>query len=134
MRNPTRSDNEWMELITQCRQSGLTDHAWCANNGIPDSTFYNAVARLHKKACALPDRAYTRTDIDLTSGQDVVEIGIVQDKPLPSAVPARQMLQQHHDNSHMIEILLGPSSIRIPADADPSVLCMAIREIGRLSC
>ena len=29
-----RSDKEWMELITLCRQSGLSDSAWCMNNGI----------------------------------------------------------------------------------------------------
>lgn len=26
---PGRSLEEWMELVTECRQSGLTDAAWC---------------------------------------------------------------------------------------------------------
>ena len=28
-RAPGRSLDEWMELVIQCRQSGLTDAAWC---------------------------------------------------------------------------------------------------------
>ena len=28
-RAPGRSLDEWMKLVTECRQSGLTDAAWC---------------------------------------------------------------------------------------------------------
>ena len=42
-----RSLDEWMELVTECRQSGLTDAAWCNEHGISPSCFYNAVTRLH---------------------------------------------------------------------------------------
>ena len=49
-RAPGRSLDEWMELVTECRQSGLTDAAWCNEHGISPSCFYNAVTRLRKKA------------------------------------------------------------------------------------
>ena len=42
-RAPGRSLEEWMELVTECRQSGLTDAAWCNEHGISPSCFYNAV-------------------------------------------------------------------------------------------
>ena len=45
-----RSLDEWMDLVTECRQSGLTDAAWCNEHGISPSCFYNAVTRLRKKA------------------------------------------------------------------------------------
>ena len=48
-RTPGRSLEEWMELVTECRQSGLTDAAWCNEHGISPSYFYNAVTRLRKK-------------------------------------------------------------------------------------
>lgn len=48
-RAPGRSLDELMELITECRQSGLTDAAWCNEHGISPSCFYNAVTRLRKK-------------------------------------------------------------------------------------
>lgn len=34
----TSKDEHWLELITQCRSSGLTDRQWCIENGIPVST------------------------------------------------------------------------------------------------
>ena len=45
-RAPGRSLDEWMKLVTECRQSGLTDAAWCTEHGISPSSFYNAVTRL----------------------------------------------------------------------------------------
>lgn len=33
-RAPGHSLDEWMELVIQCRQSGLTDAAWCNEHGI----------------------------------------------------------------------------------------------------
>lgn len=38
-RAPGRSLDEWMELVIQCRQSGLTDAAWCNEHGISPSCF-----------------------------------------------------------------------------------------------
>ena len=32
-RAPGRSLEEWMELVTECRQSGLTDATWCNEHG-----------------------------------------------------------------------------------------------------
>ena len=52
-RAPRRSLDDWMELVTECRQSGLTDAAWCEAQGISPSCFYNAVSRLRKKAARL---------------------------------------------------------------------------------
>lgn len=48
-RAPRCSLDDWMELVTECRQSGLTDAAWCEAQGISPSCFYNAVFRLRKK-------------------------------------------------------------------------------------
>lgn len=40
-RAPRRSLDDWMELVTKCRQSGLTDAAWCEAHGIsPSFRFY----------------------------------------------------------------------------------------------
>ena len=72
-RAPGRSLDEWMELVIQCRQSGLTDAAWCNEHGISPSCFYNAVTRLRKKACQIPEPADKASTLDLTSHkQDVV--------------------------------------------------------------
>lgn len=66
-RAPRRSMEEWMELVTECRQSGLTDAAWCHEHGISPSCFYNAVTRLRKRACQIPEPVGKATTLDLTS-------------------------------------------------------------------
>ncbi|MFQ7262812.1 MAG: IS66 family insertion sequence element accessory protein TnpA [Lachnospiraceae bacterium] len=45
----TSNDDHWLELISQCRASGLTDRQWCIGNGISASTFYYHVRDLQKK-------------------------------------------------------------------------------------
>ena len=51
-RAPGRSLDEWMDLITECRQSGLTDAAWCNEHGISPSCF---TMRLPVFVKGLPD-------------------------------------------------------------------------------
>ena len=76
-RAPRRSMEEWMDLVTEYRQSGLTDTAWCHEHGISPSCFYNAVTRLRKRACQIPEPVGKATTLDLTSHkQDVVQIAI----------------------------------------------------------
>lgn len=65
----TSNDEHWLELITQCRSSGLTDRQWCIQNGIPVSTFYYHVRTLRKKASKIPEAADA-----VTQKQEVVQI------------------------------------------------------------
>ena len=45
-RAPGRSLDEWMELVTECRQSGLTDAAWCNEHGISDENKTYSISAL----------------------------------------------------------------------------------------
>ena len=72
----TSNDDQWLELISQCRASGLTDRQWCIQNGISVSTFYYHVRDLRKKACAIPEAA----DAALQE-QEVVQIPLWEMKP-----------------------------------------------------
>lgn len=65
----TSNDEYWLELITQCRSSGLTDRQWCMQNGIPVSTFYYHVRTLRKKSCEIPESVDA-----VTQKQEVVQI------------------------------------------------------------
>ena len=87
-RAPGRSLDEWMELVTECRQSGLTDAAWCDEQGVSPSCFYNAVTRLRKKACQIPEPAPKVNTLDLTSHkQDVVQIAIEPESSPTGLIP-----------------------------------------------
>ncbi|MFQ6806673.1 MAG: IS66 family insertion sequence element accessory protein TnpA [Lachnospiraceae bacterium] len=35
MEHPRRSSQEWLDLITDCRTSGMTITAWCKAHAIP---------------------------------------------------------------------------------------------------
>ena len=74
-----RNKQEWFQLITECRRSGLSDHEWCARNDISSSAFYKAVRRLRAAACEIPERSVSFGVCDLTSSvkQDVVPVQIV---------------------------------------------------------
>ena len=50
-----QKDEYWLDCIQQCRVSGLSDYAWCSQNGIPTSSFYYNIKRLRKKASMIPD-------------------------------------------------------------------------------
>lgn len=46
------TDEEKLKLIMECRNSGLSDHQWCIENNIPNSTMYNWIKKLRNNACS----------------------------------------------------------------------------------
>lgn len=133
-----RSQDEWFQLIQECRSSGLSDRTWCEQHGILVSSFYNAVKRLRKRACDIPNSSNRRTyALDLTSAnkQEAVQIDICP-APYPEAVPsAKQMCPAPHlDNSHTIELMMGDVSLKVSNSADPVLLQQIIRMLRPVSC
>ena len=129
LRAKNRSLDEWMDLITECRRSGLCDADWCKKNGIHPSSFYNAVSKLRRKACSLPERTANHNVVDLTaSNPDVVQFSIIPDKPQAPAMPASMSMkpEANLDNSHTIEIAVSGSYVRVKNDADPMLLQQVI--------
>lgn len=56
MKSDRRSKQEWMELIHECRTSGMTASAWCEQHSIPRKSYTNAVSRLVREG--LVERVY----------------------------------------------------------------------------
>lgn len=131
--NPRRSDSEWTKLIAECRRSGLSDDCWCKNNGIPVSTFYNAVSRLRKKGCHIPFRE-KQDAINLTASQDVVPISIIPEMPevsshpIPTAATGAAPIQTTPRS--VIEILTGNAVIRVSNGTDPQLLSHVLHLMG----
>ncbi len=48
-----RTDEEWMNLIHECRASALSDKNWCEEHPISVSSFYYQVRRLLKMVCKI---------------------------------------------------------------------------------
>ena len=64
----TLNDEHWLNLITQCRSSGLTDRQWCIENGIPVSTFYYHVRAEYSGQfyTVIPEVGNRRSDVKET--------------------------------------------------------------------
>lgn len=122
-RAPGRSLDEWMKLVTKCRQSGLTDAAWCTEHGISPSSFYNAVTRLRKRACQIPDPVGKANTIDFTfHKQDVVQIAIEPENSPEELLPHARTGSMYLDNSHTIEIEAKGLLIRMNNNVQPVLL------------
>ena len=130
---------EWMDLNTECLQSGLSDGSWCDQQNILSSNSYNAVSKLREMAFAISDPAdKARIAMDFMAKQEEVKIDNVPDYEmypvkLIAIVCARQEIQEYLDNSHKIEIILDSASIRICNGAD-SMLQAAIRMLRTDLC
>ena len=120
-----RSDEEWIQLITSCRQSGLSDKKWYVSNGIVVISFYNAVVRLRQKACQIPEREQNAERIyDLTASSlpDVVPISVIPENKTSHAAPALQDAAAHYDNSHMVQIMAEKFSVQLCNGTDPALV------------
>lgn len=134
-RAPGRSLDEWMELVTECRQSGLTDAAWCNERGISSSCFYNAVSRLRKKACQVPDPVRKASNFDLTSHkQDVVQIAIEPETSPAELLPHAENRSMYLDNSHTIEIEVKGLLVRMSNDVQPVLLKLLLDALKEPLC
>ena len=138
-----RSDQEWFEIITACRQSGLSDAKWCEANGIPGSSLWHAIKRLQSKAYAIPTPTITDVNpLDFTSNQEVVRIDITQDSTpakYDEAVLASKAAAtpSYLDNSHTIEIQIGDTVIRLSNNADPTlvkIITLSLMNGGNYAC
>ena len=130
-----RSLDEWMELVTECRQSGLTDAAWCNEHGISPSCFYNAVTRLRKKACQIPNPVGKASALDLTSQkQDVVQIAIEPELSPAELFQDERSSSMYLDNSHTIEIEADGLLIRMSNEIKPLLLKMLMDTLRESLC
>lgn len=134
-RAPGRSLEEWMALVTECRQSGLTDAAWCNEHGISLSCFYNAVTRLRKKACQIPEPIGKASTLDLTSHkQDVVQIAIEPEASPAELISDNESNSIHLDNSHTIEIEAEGLLIRMSNEIKPVLLKILMDTLKESLC
>lgn len=126
-----RTDQEWLELIKECRSSGLSDKDWCDINNISRSSFYYHLRRLRKQACEIPE-ALTPGKISLR--QEVVPVEIQDDNdtaiPVLPADPVPQLYGP--ENSPAICIRLKNIRIDILNGAGSDVIRNTLAVVGSL--
>ena len=122
MRAKRISSDEQLKLITECRQSGLSDYQWCQANDVNPGTFYNWISRLRKKGITIPV-SVAATEPTTAGLQEVVKVDLVPghefmpgrliSNDCPGHVPAA-MAQK----GPAVEISLGNATIRFFQGAD----------------
>lgn len=78
-RHPRRTDEEWMNLIQECRSSGPSDKCWCEEHHIHTSNFYYQIRRLRKMACEIPEPAHSA----FTKKPEIVQLSFDVPGPCP---------------------------------------------------
>ena len=134
-RTPGRSLDEWMQLVTECRQSGLTDAAWCHEHDISPSCFYNAVSRLRKSACQIPPSTAKSGTVDLTAHrQDVVQIAIEPEDISTQPLYGQESEPVYTDVPHTIEIKAKGLLIHLSNSVHPTLLRTLIESLKESLC
>lgn len=121
---------EQINLITECRNSGMTDAEWCRQNGIAPSTFYNWVTRRRRAACPIPVKKHHE---QIHSKPDVVPVEVVSD-PFPTQHTIQQISPKNSNKTHSLEIAMKDITIRICNDVDTELLSQTIRLIRESIC
>lgn len=117
-----RTDQQWLDLIQECRTSGLTDKDWCAQNHVSVSSFYYHIRSLRKKACEIPTKMESH---EPCKTQEVVCLSIQQE---PSAGPFPQIYPEQQDAAALFVDLHG-IRITISNHAAPDTILSTIRAL-----
>lgn len=78
MRSKSRTDEEWLNIIQECRSSGYSDRTWCEQNNISINTFYNTVSKLRKKSCIIPESVSVSADT-----HEIVPLSLIDEEHIP---------------------------------------------------
>ena len=107
------SEQEWVNLVLQCRNSGFSDREWCDYNRIPLSTFYYHVRKLKKKDYCIPPAA------GFTARQQVQEVVPLIIEEEPASVKADNSFGTE---STAIRIFIRQFSLEITNHADQDTI------------
>ncbi len=108
------SIDEKLQLIMECRNSGLTDYQWCKRHDINPSTFYNWINRLHKKGNVIPESLPDEKKSQLK--QEVVKLELVHEDVSLSTKVNETMKSFESQTSTVqpaVEIVLENATVRL---------------------
>ena len=143
MRSKRTSPGEQLRLITECHQSGLTDHEWCQQHNIKVSMFYSWVHRLKQSGeinipAVIP--AVVRKEPEQP---DIVKIKIEGEKQITTAPkpvltpePFAETLpvMQTQPGYPVMEVIMSDVHLRVTNDVNPALLAETIRLLRSAGC
>lgn len=124
--------DDQIQLIMECRQSGLSDYQWCKQNGIHPGNFYNWVSKLRKQGYSFPDSHSKLTAVP--NIQEVVKVGLIQ--PQDSSPKVEQnvsLIEQADSLAVAAELLVGGVTLRLFNGADEKLIQSTLRCLGGMN-
>ena len=121
MKSKRISCDEQMQLIMECRQSGLSDYHWCQMHGINPGTFYNWISRMKKRGITLPESSGEAKYIS-SPVQEVVKLELIPEK---HAVPTSAISPcdtYSTVNDVAFEVVIHSATIRVFNNTDSRML------------
>ena len=128
--NARVSADQQLQLIMECRNSGLSDYQWCKEHGIHPGTFYNWVSRLRRKACCEIPESISKAEPSPTPAQEVVRLNVHSKAADPEPASPTCIA----DISASIEISLGNATIRIANGTDLAILDRILSLVKGTGC
>ena len=101
VRNEFRLQN-WMEIIRECEESGLSNREYCFQRGISEKTYYYWLRKVRAAAATVLEPQLVRVDNPTMSGTE-----------------------------QMIEIRYGKTELRLPEDVDLKALAVFLNTLRR---
>lgn len=121
--NKPKSIEEWKDIITTARTSGLSDKDWCAANGVSINSFYYNVRRLRKHACEIP----VANNSHVAAPQAVVPLEIVDEI-------SQSEVYSSNDDPTPISINFNGISVSVSNHAEPAVISAVVSALKGISC
>ena len=135
-----RGQDEQLQLVHECRSSGLTAAEWCRQEGIHINTYYTWIERLTKRGLlerpvTIPQRIVRepiapeiiKVQVEPPAAPAVVKEN--QDQPISIQKEHREKLQSVK-NGAVMEIDIHGIRIKVTNDIDLQLLAESLRLIG----
>ena len=131
MRAKRITPDEQFRLITECRQSGLSDYQWCQLHDVNPGTFYNWISRLRKRGYSIPAAA-TEHNTPLENCQEIVKVSLIPDHQANTMIPARMdpvrnTSPEQEPHTPTMEVSTGNATIRLFQNADRDMVETVLR-------
>lgn len=106
--------NQWTEIIRECRSSGQTVSAWCADHDINPKSYYYWLKRVRAAACeALPTLS--------VQNNPIVPVNI----PVPTATTG----PAHQESSSYLVLRFGAVTLEIRNNASATLIENTLRAL-----
>lgn len=134
MRTKYRSREEQLQLVIQCRTSGLSDCKWCRQHGIPKTTVYDMAKRLQKAGYQVPESKWTYSR--LPEKQELVKIELLSKEVESSTITeenttlATNQVVTESNSLPAVEIHMAGTTVSFFNNTSPEILKYTLELLG----